>query len=91
MDYYPAINKSEILPFATTWVEVEGMMLRKSYRERQILYDISYMWNLKYDTDELIYETETDSWTQKTDLWLPRGRREREGRIWSLGLADSDY
>ena len=24
------------------------------------------MWNLKYDTDELIYETETDSWTQKT-------------------------
>ena len=62
-----------------------------SYRERQILYDISYMWNLKYDTDELIYETETDSWTQKTDLWLPRGRREREGRIWSLGLADSDY
>ena len=23
--------------------------------------DISYMWNLKYDTNELIYETETDS------------------------------
>ena len=30
-------------------------------RERQILYDIAYMWNLKYDTGELIYETETDS------------------------------
>ena len=28
-------------------------------------YDITYMWNLKYDTDELIYETETDSQTQK--------------------------
>jgi len=33
----------------------------KSKRERQTLYDITYMWNLKYDTDELIYETETGS------------------------------
>ena len=33
----------------------------KSERERQIPYDIIYMWNLKYDTNELIYETETDS------------------------------
>ena len=32
------------------------------------------MWNLKYDRNELIYETETDSQTQGTDLWLPRGR-----------------
>ena len=28
-------------------------------RERQILYDITDMWNLKYDTHELTYETET--------------------------------
>ena len=44
----------------------------KSDRERQIPYDITYMWNLKYDTNELIYETETGSQTQRTDLWLPR-------------------
>ena len=25
-----------------------------------------YMWNLKYDTNELIYKTETDSQTQRT-------------------------
>ena len=30
------------------------------------------MWNLKYDTNELIYEAETDSQTARTDLWLPR-------------------
>ena len=35
----------------------------KSERERQISYDIAYMWNLKYDTNEPIYETETDSRT----------------------------
>ena len=32
----------------------------ESDRERQIPYEITYMWNLNYDTNELIYETETD-------------------------------
>ena len=35
----------------------------KSERERQIPYDITYMWNLKYDINELISETETESRT----------------------------
>ena len=30
----------------------------KSDRERQILYYSTYMWNLKYDSNELIYKTE---------------------------------
>ena len=34
---------------------------------------ISLMWNLKYDTNELIYQRETDSQTWKTNLWLPKG------------------
>ena len=34
----------------------------KSERERQIPY-ITYIWNLKYGTNESIYEKETDSWT----------------------------
>ena len=29
----------------------------------QISYDITYMWNLKNDTNELTYRTETDSQT----------------------------
>ena len=33
----------------------------KSDRDRQISYDITYMWNLNYDTNEFIYKTETDS------------------------------
>ena len=33
----------------------------KSERERQIPYDITYMWNLKYDTNEPFYATETES------------------------------
>ena len=41
----------------------------KSERERQIPYDITYMWNLKYDTDELIYRTDIEN-----NLWLPKGK-----------------
>ena len=51
------------MPFPATWMDQEIIILTevKSERERQIPYDITYMWNLKYDTNELIYETETDS------------------------------
>ena len=44
------------------------------------------MWNLKKknDTNELIYKTETDPQTQKTNAWLPKGKRGREGLIRNL-------
>ena len=44
-----------------------------------------------YDTNEFIYETETDSQTEKTDLWLPRGWEVEEGRTGNLELADVNY
>ena len=37
----------------------------KSERERQTPYDITYMWNLKYDANEPIYETERDQGHRK--------------------------
>ena len=36
------------------------------------------MWNVKYDTNERVYEAETDSQRQRTDLCLSRGV-DREG------------
>ena len=41
------------------------------------------MWNLKCDTNELIYEAE--SGTQRIDWWLPKGRGVGEDWIGSLG------
>ena len=61
MKYYSAIKKEwnnaicsnmdATRDYHTNWSKSEG--------ERQISYDITYMWNLKYDTNELIYKTET--------------------------------
>jgi len=39
-------------------MDLEIITLSKSERGRQISYDITYMWNLKYDANELIYEAE---------------------------------
>ena len=50
----------------------------RSERERQIPYDVTYSWDLIYGTNERFYRKETNSWTWKTDLWLPWGR----GREW---------
>ena len=41
--------------YHTKWSKSEG--------ERQRPYNITYMWNLKYDTNEPIDETETESQT----------------------------
>ena len=62
MEYYSAIKKNEIMPLAATWMELEIIILSElRQKDRQISYDITNMWNLKYDTNELIYKTETDS------------------------------
>ena len=48
-------------------------------RQRQVTYDATQMWNLKYDTNELVYKTQTDSQIQKTNLQLPREKDLEEG------------
>ena len=42
-------------------------------RERQVSYDIAYMWNLKegYKWTYLLYKMETELHMWNTDLWLP--------------------
>ena len=42
----------------------------KSEIKRLTSFDIAYMWNLKYGTDEHIYKTEMDSQTR--DLLVPK-------------------
>ena len=63
----------------------------KSERERQILYDIAYMCNLKYDPKEPTYKTETDSWTRNTDFVVATWEGFGKGREWKAGLVDVSY
>ena len=76
------------MAFAATWMQLEIIMLSevKSERERQILHDITCMWNLNYDTNESIYETESHRHIEQTGSC-------QGGGGWSgrLGLADVSF
>ena len=50
-----------LLPFAATWKELEMIILSELSQKDKDKYYITYMWNLKNNTNELIYKTETDS------------------------------
>ena len=59
-EYYSAMKKNEIMPFAATGMDLEITILSE-VRQRQISYDIICIWNLKNDTNKLIYKTGADS------------------------------
>ena len=47
MEYYSAIKKNEVLPFMTTWMDLEGIMINGvSQIKKNTLYDLTYMQNL---------------------------------------------
>ena len=52
MEYYSAIKKNEIMPFAAMWMHLETVIPSKSDRGGKISYDIPFIWNLK----EMIYK-----------------------------------
>ena len=63
MEYYSANKKNEIMLFAATWMDLE-MIILSEVRQRQTKpYDITYVWNLTYDTNKIHVRTETDSQT----------------------------
>ena len=44
MEYYSAIRKNEIMPFAATWVDLEIITLSELGQTKE---NIAYMWNRK--------------------------------------------
>ena len=51
-EYYSTTRKNEILPFATTWMDLEGIMLSEvSHPEKDKYHVTSLMWNLRNKTN----------------------------------------
>ena len=48
MEYYSAIEKNKIMPFATTWMKGEIITLREEVRKT----NTPFMRNAKYDTKD---------------------------------------
>ena len=62
MEYYSAMKKNEIMPFAATRMDLEIVILSEvSQTEKDKYHMISFICRiLKNGTNELIYKTETD-------------------------------
>ena len=59
--YTQTQKKNEMLPFPTTWMDLEIIILREVSQTEKGKYYITYMWDLKNNTNELIYKIQTDS------------------------------
>ena len=46
-EYYAAMKKNAIMPFAATWIHLEMIILSEVSQTERQMFDIIYMWNLK--------------------------------------------
>ena len=56
-------------------MDLEIIILTEVNRKRQILYEITYMWNLKNSTNGFSYKIFSQTWQR--NLRLPMGKGER--------------
>ena len=84
MECYSFIRKNKIMPFAATWTDL--IILRQ--KEKDKYHMISRVWNLNYDSNKLIYETETDSrHREQTCGFQGGGLVVCEGMDWEFGIS----
>ena len=75
------------MPFTSTWTDVEMLILSEvSQKEKDKYHVISHMWNLKHDTDKLIYETETLTDIENR-LVGATGEGRAGGMDWEFGIS----
>ena len=77
--------------FAETQMHPEIILSKVRKRKINIPHDATYIWKLKRDTNEHIYETKTESQGQRRGWWLSRESELGEGCSWGLGLADVGF
>ena len=63
MEYYTAIKKNEIMQFVAIWMDLEITTVGEVSQKEKDKYHMTYMWNLKYNTNHFSYKTKSDSQT----------------------------
>ena len=82
MENYSAF-KNETMPFATAWMDLEIVTLSE-VREGELLYDIFYMWNLKWNgTNDL----RTKQKQTQSEFMVAGEKDGREGLVRVFGMV----
>ena len=89
MEYYSAIKKNDIMPFAATWMELKTLLLREvSQIEEDKYHMISLIPGIQY-TAQRNLSTEKKSMELENRLVVAKEAGEGVGGIRSLGLSDT--
>ena len=70
MEYYSAIKKNEIMPFAATWMDQEILILSQSERDREV--NGFFIEKALISPHVLFFQAESSSCSLLS--WLPDGR-----------------
>ena len=79
------------MPFAAIWMDLEITVVRQSDNERQISYDITYMWNLKKRHKRTYLQNRKRLTDFENKLTVTKGNRWAEGMDWWLGIGVRDW
>ena len=89
---YSAMEKSGMMPFAATWMDVNIIILGEvgqTDRDRWHVMSLIcgfFFFFLQKGTSELAFKTETDSQLLKSSFWLPEGKR-GDMVDWEMGIG----
>uniref|UniRef100_A0A8D1A0R3 DUF1725 domain-containing protein n=1 Tax=Sus scrofa TaxID=9823 RepID=A0A8D1A0R3_PIG len=84
VEYYSAIKKIKIMPFAATWMELETLILSKVSQKEKEKYDITYIWNLIYGRNEPFHRKENQGLGEQTCGC--QGGGGESGMDWEFGV-----
>ena len=71
MEYYSAIKSNEIVPFATTWMDVEIVMLSEvSQTETERYGTVSLIYRLSKTKQMKIFTKQMQTQTCRANLWF---------------------
>ena len=74
MEYYLAMRKNEVMPFAATWMELESIMLNEVSQPKKDRYHVfTPMWNLR--------NFKRRPWGKGREKKLQRGREANHKRL----------
>ena len=77
MEYYSTFKRNETESFVETWMDLETVIQSElSYKEKNKYCILTHLCGIqKNGTDEPICNTETETLTQRTNVWTPWGER----------------
>ena len=75
------------MPSAATWVDLEMIILIEVSQKKKDFKEKDYICLSQTCITYEIYETETDSWPFRIDLWLPTGHGGGGRMDWEFGIS----